>query len=85
MFNEELENLKADKMKNGYRIAANVMQLTNAMHHLSELAGDQSFLSPFLTHFSKVCQTLTAQLSAMTQSNVDLDDEKRKVQYDSRH
>ena len=52
MFNDEMEHNKAEKMKNGYRIGANVMQLSNAMHHLTELVGDQSFIAPFLNHFN---------------------------------
>lgn len=67
MFNEELEHMKAEKMKSGYRIQANVMQLSSAMQHLAETVGDQSnFLTPFLAHFDKVCQTLMAQVGAMT-------------------
>ena len=40
MFNEELEQLKSEKIKSGYRIQANVMQLSAAMQHLSDVAGD---------------------------------------------
>jgi len=40
MFNEELEHMKAEKMKSGYRIQANVMQLSSAMQHLAETVGD---------------------------------------------
>lgn len=55
MFNEELEHLRSEKIKSGYRIQANVMQLASAMQHLADVAGEQSFLQPFLNHFSKVC------------------------------
>ena len=47
-----MEHFKAENMKNGYRIGANVMQLSNAMQHLTELVGDQSFIAPFLNHFN---------------------------------
>ena len=43
------------------------MQLSAAMQHLSDISGgEQSPLTPFLTHFEKVCQTLLAQVGAMT-------------------
>lgn len=66
MCNDELEHVRGEKMRNEYHIHANVMQLSSAMGHLAETVGDQSYLAPFLTHFEKVCQTLTALVGAMT-------------------
>ena len=56
------------------------------MQHLADLSGEQSYLTPFLSHFEKVCQTLNAQLGAMTASNNNesCDTEGQKNQMDSR-
>lgn len=66
MCNDELEHVRGEKMRNEYHIHANVMQLSSAMAHLAETVGDQSYLAPFLAHFGKVCETLTALVGATT-------------------